>query len=70
MNYAAVLKQHRRDLRLTQEQTARILEVSLSALVQWEAGRKIPRSKYAARIECLPALWHAWRDNQIKEGKI
>ena len=47
------LKEIRKQAGYTQEQIAKMLEVTQSAVSQWESGRKMPLGKYRLKLERL-----------------
>lgn len=51
--------------RLTQEELARAIRVSQSAVAQWEAGRRIPRGRAAVRY--AEFLWDL--DRTMREAQ-
>ena len=47
------LKDVRLEAGYTQEQIAKMLEVTQSAVSQWESGKKMPLGKYRLKLERL-----------------
>jgi len=50
---SATLKQHRKDLSLTQEQVAQVLEIDRSTYAYYESGRSCPSLEIAAKFAAL-----------------
>lgn len=60
------LKEVRKQAGYTQEQIAKMLEVTQSAVSQWESGKKMPLGKYRLKLE---RLFHT-KDITYLDGEV